>query len=387
MNPTDTPTVVFAGGGSGGHLYPALAVAHELGAKVSGLRTVFMGTDRFIEHRILDHAECEFVAQELPGLSPIPWRWPGLVLAYQRAAVRVRAYLNATRPSLVVGTGGLASVPAIRQARSLGIPTAILNPDAIPGRANRHLGPLVDLVCVQWEETRDHFPKARRLEVTGCPVREGFNHPNRESGIARFGLDPARKTLLVTGASQGARTVNEAVLGIAGMILGVEGWQLLHLTGAGDFETVRRAYAERSIAPFVLEYTDYMADALAAADLVIARAGASTLAELTAVGVASVLMPYPHHRDNHQTANARCLVRAGAARLVADEIDAELNARKLWEAVEPLLRDDATRQSMAWAAQSMGRGNAASSVAETLIELMSGCEGARPRETMEAALT
>lgn len=379
----EATTVVFAGGGSGGHLYPALAVAHELRSRLDSVRLVFLGTNRSVEHRILENVDCEFVPQELPGASSAPWRWPGMLMAFRRSTIRCRERFLALSPTLVVGTGGLASVPAIREARRQHISTAIFNPDAIPGRANRHLAASADVVFVQWQETVSQFSGDTRVEVTGCPVRSTFNRADRAAGVARFGLDPDLKTLLVTGASQGARSVNEAVVEIADRILSCHGWQILHLTGESDHTTVRDKYKDRSLRVVVLDYTDDMPDALAAADLVVARAGASTLAELTAVGRASVLMPYPFHRDEHQTANARCLVRAGAARIVKDEVDAAVNGPALWTAIEPLLADDDARTAMGAAARSIGRGNAAPRIADRLIEIMATRQAALSGETVE----
>ena len=379
----DPVTVVFAGGGSGGHLYPALSVADELKARLPHVRTVFLGTDRPVEQRILDDAHCEFIAQSLKGLSRRPWHWPGMLLDYHRSAQLCRERIEVLDPDIVVGTGGMASVPALREARRRGVPTALLNPDVLPGRANRHLASLVDMVFVQWEDSLAHFPVNSRIEVSGCPVREAFNRTDRSAGISRFGLNPDLKTLLVTGASQGAQTVNEALVTLADELTCSPGWQILHVAGDAHEAAVKEAYNARSIPASVMGYTDHMADAMGAADLVISRAGASTLAELTAVGRASILMPYPYHRDQHQTVNARCLVRAGAARLVTDEIDPESNAASLWNALEPLLAYDEMRATMADAARRIGRGNAATRVADGLLSIIAGRQWAQVRETVD----
>jgi len=376
-------TVVFAGGGSGGHIYPALAVAYELRSRLDSMRLVFLGTNRSVEHRILDGVDCEFVPQDLTGASSAPWRWPGMLWRIRQSTARCRERFRTLTPSVVIGTGGMASVPAIREAHRLGVPTALFNPDAVPGRANRHLCTRADVVFVQWEDTVAAFPAETRVEVTGCPVRASFNQANREKGFTRFKLDRNLKTLVITGASQGAHSVNEAVIEIADRVLRSVGWQILHLTGEADHPTVRQRYESLSLPAVAIDYTDDMADALALADLVVSRAGASTLAELTAVGRASVLMPYPYHRDEHQTANARCLVRAGAARIVKDNVDVEVNAPALWAALEPLLSDDHARTAMADAAHRIGRGNAALRIADSLIELMTARQAARSGETME----
>ncbi|MGD2108943.1 MAG: UDP-N-acetylglucosamine--N-acetylmuramyl-(pentapeptide) pyrophosphoryl-undecaprenol N-acetylglucosamine transferase [Phycisphaerae bacterium] len=363
------PLVAFAGGGSGGHLYPALAIAEAFRASLPGVRFVFFGTRRSIDQRILAEKRCDLVQQSLMGLSRSPWRWPQIFLGLHRSSRDCRVRFYDDQPIAVIGTGGLASVPAVREAARAGIPTAIFNPDAVPGRANRFLARVADLVFTQFEETADRWPRAANVVISGCPVRPAFNRADRDSAVHRLGLNPARKTLLVTGASQGARTLNQAVLANLDYLESLFDWQILHLTGEPDFEEVRDAYAGRPIRAKVWPFTTHMAEALAAADLVIARAGASTLAEITAVGRASILLPYPFHRDAHQLANARCLVRASAARIVRDAVDPAVNGPALHAALEQLVRDEQTRQAMASAARQIGRGQAAKVIANRVIAL------------------
>jgi len=302
----------------------------------------------------------------------------------QRAGVFCRRRFERDRPLVVIGTGGLASLPAVREAHRAGIPTVLLNPDALPGRANKRLAAWADRVFVQWEEAAHHFPASKVL-VTGCAIRREFRDADRAVGIARFGLKQDRKTLLITGASQGARTVNQAVVESIDFFESLGGWQVLHLTGRLDFDTVRAAYAGRQVAAKVIEYTDDMAHALAAADLVVSRAGASTLAEISAMGKPSVLMPYPYHRDMHQLANARCLSRASAACIVMDAIDPSVNGPALQKALEPLMIRDDTRAEMAAGARSIGRLEAADDVAGEIIELATQVGAPALGETLEVA--
>ncbi len=360
---------MFAGGGTGGHLYPALAIASALRKHLPRARVVFFSTQRTIDQRILDGVDCDLIPQTLPELRRAPWRWPRMLLGYRQARLRCRLRFEADPPAIVMGTGGISSVPAVQEAVRAGIPTVLLNPDALPGRANHYLARSADVIFAQWEDTIGHLPRSARVVVSGCPVRAAFNRTTREAGQKRFGLDPDRKTLLVTGASQGARTVNEAVLAGAAFLESRHDWQVLHLTGETEYEEVRKVYDGRSIRVCVCPYTDYMADALAAADLVVARAGASTLAEITTMGRASILMPYPYHRDMHQLANARCLVRASAARIVHDKVDPAVNGPALQQVLEQLLGDDELRNTMAAAARRLGRGQAASEIADQIVGL------------------
>ena len=361
-------TVVFAGCGSGGHLYPALAIAEAIRARLGSVRFVFFGTQRSVDRKIVEGASCELVAQTLPRISRKPWSWPIAVWDYRRARHSCRSSLAQLEPLAMIGSGGMASFAAMREARRAGVPTVIFNPDALAGKANRRLAAVADLICVQWEETVARFPGRARVEVTGCPVRPAFHGPDRAAGLAEFGLDPQRKTLLITGASQGARSVNRAVAANLEFLASRQDWQVLHLTGDLDYEEVRAAYGARPVAGRVIAYTERMAEALAVADLVVARAGASTLAEIVAVGRASILMPYPHG-NRHQLANARCLSRLGAAEVMLDAVNPVENGPALRAVMSSLMDDDDAREQMAAAAKAMGRLDAADCIADRVLEL------------------
>ena len=379
-----TPVIAFAGGGTGGHVYPALAIADALRASLPGVQFQFFGTQRPLDRRIVDSTEMELIEQPIVALERMPWRWPRFLLKFRRSTLLCRAAFAKRSPVIVVGTGGLASVPAVKEAARAGIPTALLNPDAIPGRANRILAGVVDVVFAQWAETIGHFERLGsygkpRVRVTGCPVRPDFLSAERQAGIERFGLRTDRRTLLITGASQGARNINQAVLANLAFLKTVQrDWQIVHLTGEHDFDAVTEGYRRGGVEAVILRFTEHMADALAVADLVIARAGASSLAEITAVGRASILMPYPYHRDQHQLANARCLARDSAARIVRDQIDASVNGPALREVLETLMADGRTRGMMAEAARRMGQGQAAATIADHLLAL------AHERKTLTA---
>jgi len=366
---SDSPLVAFAGGGTGGHLYPALSLAEAFRRRVPRVRFLFFATDRAIDARILDQTDCRIVRQKLPALRRAPWRWPGIFMGYRRACRVCRSCFRDDRPMVVVGTGGLSSVPAVQEARRAGIPTVLMNPDAIPGKANRFLARRADAVFAQWKETAAHLPPGSRVLACGCPIRPEFGTADRAAGLERFGLDKARSTLLVTGASQGARTLNDAVLHNLDRLVRSPHWQVLHLTGHSDLDRVRAGYARHDIRSVILPFTHDMPEALHVADLVVSRAGASTLAEISAVGVPSILMPYPFHRDMHQLANARCLERVGAARIVKDALDASVTGPALGEVLGQLMTDDAARRAMASAVCRVGRSNAADEIAERIWTL------------------
>ncbi len=363
-----TNTFVFAGGGTGGHLFPGIAVAHALREQQPAAQVTFFTTDRPLDRQLLEPMGCEQVIQPVRPFTLHPLRIPGFLRAWRRSVRAARAWLASRQPRAVLGLGGYAAGPAVVAAHSMGLRTAILNPDAIPGRANRHLARQADLVVVQWEVSRRQFPPATHCETLGCPIRPGFANADRAAGCARFDLDPRRPVLLVTGASQGARTINEAMVRVWPAFQRENpDWQLLHLSGPGDEAAVRHAYDQAAVPHHVLSFTAEMPLALAAADLVIARAGASTLAELTALGRASLLLPYPYHRDRHQHANAQVLVDAGAAILIDDQRDPAANEPLVLAALRQAADPD-VRRAMAAAAAGLGRPSAAEQVARRLAD-------------------
>ncbi len=222
-------------------------------------------------------------------------------------------------------------------------------------------------VFLQWEVSRAHLPVAERCEVVGCPIRAAFRTADARAGRAHFQLAPDKRTLLVTGASQGARTINAAVQSCwPGFVRAHPDWQLVHLTGAADEAAARAAYEQAGVPARVLAFTDEMHLAIAAADVVVSRAGASTLAELTALGRPAILLPYPFHRDMHQRANAQVLAQRGAAILLEDAREPEVNGRRIRAALDELV-DPARRAACASAAAELGRPAAAERVAAWLL--------------------
>ena len=362
------PVVAFAGGGSGGHLYPALSVARAMQDAYPGLRIVFLTSQRAIDARVLEGEDVRWVAQPIRPLRAQPWTWPGIGSSWRQSTLLCRSVFEELRPAVVFASGGFASVPAVGVARKMGIPIALFNPDAIPGRASRYLANKADRIFVQWATTAEHFRCSTPVRVTGCPVRADFFTASRELGLRSFGLDASKRTLLVTGASQGARAVNDMILAAHGELGAISGWQILHLTGERDYERVAAAHNANGLTGRVLAYTDQMPAALAVADLVVARAGASSLAELTAAGRASILVPYPHHRDRHQTANAEQLAHANAARIV-EETGTASDDSTFVRVLFGLMDDQAQREQMGRAAARLGKPDAARVLSRALLDL------------------
>ena len=364
-------TFFLAGGGTGGHLYPGIAVAEALREALPDVRPVFLCTTREIDRVILGPTGFEFLPQPIYPLAKsiggLLRFWKG----WRETKDLVRRLLREYRPAAVLGLGGYAAGVAVKLAAGRDIPCAILNPDVLPGKANQFLMKVARVVCCQFEATSKHVSSANRgkLKFTGCPIRADIRAcRDRATAAGRLGLDPLLNTLLVTGASLGARTVNEAVLTML-KDLTLHGWQVLHLSGRDHGDAVRAGYRELSVAARIIDFTPDMADVWAATDLAVSRSGASSCAELTACGVPSILMPYPYHKDMHQRANAEQLANAGAAVLVDDEKDRRKNADKLRPVVESLLYDADRRRRMAEAARALGKPDAAETVAGELMAM------------------
>jgi UDP-N-acetylglucosamine--N-acetylmuramyl-(pentapeptide) pyrophosphoryl-undecaprenol N-acetylglucosamine transferase len=365
-------TIFLAGGGTGGHLYPGIAVAEVLRDEMPNVRPLFLCTEREIDRVILGPTGFEYVTQPIvPPVTTIGgllkfWK------SWRETVDLVRRQLKERRPAAVVGLGGYAAVVGVKLAAKQGIPTIILNPDVVPGKGNRSLLKVVRAVCCQFEATGKYVSGSDRpkIRVTGCPIRADIRaKPARQAAAVRLGLDPLLNTLVVTGASLGARTVNEAVLTMLKEVT-LRGWQILHLAGREQAEAVRAGYRELARPARIIDFTPDMADVWAVSDLAISRSGASSCAELTACGVPSVLMPYPFHKDKHQRLNAKVLADGGAAVIVDDAKDRKINAEKLRPTVETLLCDGDRRRSMAAAARQMGKPDAAANVAQVLAGMI-----------------
>lgn len=369
---TDSPIILFAGGGTGGHLYPGVAVAESLRKILPDAKPLFLCTTRAIDRIILEPTGFEFIPQPIVppdrSMSGLLKFWK----SWRETKELVSRVLRERSPALVLGLGGYAAGVAVKRAGTRKIPAALINPDVIPGKANQYLMRYVRQIYCQFERSNQYVPQNQRgkIVVTGCPIRSDLRHPpSRAEAMGRLGLDPVLQTLVVTGASQGAKTVNDGMLELF-KTFQPQGWQILHLSGRDHAEPVRAAYRELSVSARVIDFTPAMADIWTVADLAISRSGASSCAELTACGVPSVLMPYPFHRDKHQRLNAEVLHDAGAAVLADDERDAKKNAAKLLPIMQSLLFDAKRRQAMSAAAKSLGKCDAADTVAKSIIALL-----------------
>lgn len=364
----DRPLLVIAGGGTGGHLYPGLAVVEAMRTLRPDFDYVVYGTTRPIDKKLTGHRRIPLIEQ---SVLPIPRKigqvWP-FFRGWLRSTAAAKKNFRQRPPAIVLGLGGYAAGPPLSAALKLKIPTALFNPDAVPGVANRRYAPRVDRVFVQWRETIDALGRMPHVFCTGCPVRPEFSTVTREQGLQSLKLDPAKKTLLITGASQGAWSINASVVELIDLWRELADWQIVHLTGTADLTMCREKYREANLPVTTLAFTEHMHLCMAAADLVLSRAGASTLAEITALGKPSVLMPYPFDKKKHQLANATVLSSALAAVVVEDANNPAANAKKLRKELGDLLRSEHRRERMGEIALAMGRHDAATRIAQGLLE-------------------
>jgi UDP-N-acetylglucosamine--N-acetylmuramyl-(pentapeptide) pyrophosphoryl-undecaprenol N-acetylglucosamine transferase len=344
---------VMAGGGTGGHIIPALAVARELRSR--GHRAVFIGTRRGMEAKLIPPAEFPLEWIEIGGLKNVGFRRTVATLAELPLSVwQASRILDREKPAAVFSMGGFVAGPVLLAALWKRIPVVVMEPNAVPGFTHRNLARFIARALVSFPETARWFPSAAP-EVTGLPVREEF--------FAIQAKPPGKTlTLLITGGSQGSRTLNRAA---------AESWplwksgavRLIHQTGAAAYEDLapkfRAARMQGEIKPFI----DDMPGAFAAADLVVSRAGMGAVSEIAAAGKPSILVPFPGASDQHQLHNARALERAGAAKLIADQ---DLTGARLVEEVTKLAAEPDRLDTMGQAARAFAKPGAAQRAAEIL---------------------
>ena len=352
--------MVIAGGGTGGHLTPALALGRELAGR--GADVLLVAGTRGPDRAFLAGAELPHRFLATPAVERHRW-WRNAAMPWRlaRAVAAARAMLREHRPRVAVGTGGYVSVPVILAARAAGIPVLLQEQNSVPGLATRFLARFADRVCVQYEEAVARLGGHGIVEVTGSPIAP------LERAEADFAerLDPARPTLGVFGASQGARGINDAVLELLEADPDRAPFNLVWQTGAADLGRIEAA-ADWPGRFVIRRFFSPMGAVYPRLDLIVCRGGAMTLAEVTAWGIPAIVVPYPHATADHQSANAHALESAGAAIVVPER---DLPARRLGHLIEGLLADPGRRAVMAAAARALGRPRAAATVADRVLEI------------------
>lgn len=362
--------MLIACGGTGGHLFPGIAVAEVLKARGHDV-TLLISEKKIDSIAASGHKDLRF--EKMPFLAmPKPWspKMIGFLLGLWKGMKQCRQIIRQHQVSVVLGMGGFTSFAPLYAGRKEGCRTLIHESNAIPGKANRLNARYADIVLCGLEACKGRFPGHGDVRVAGTPIRGGMRQGGAEKAHEFFKLDPGKKTLLVMGGSQGARGLNR-VVGMALEQFEKMGVQLLHIAGPTDYEEVRDVYAKHPMLPqHVAAFCHRMDLAYRAADLAVARSGASSMSELAFFGVPSLLVPYPFAAEDHQTRNAEIFHQAGAALMLPEK---DLNADVLADAVRGILTQPKKADAMRRAASALSVRNAAEKIADTVVK-----EAARP---------
>jgi UDP-N-acetylglucosamine--N-acetylmuramyl-(pentapeptide) pyrophosphoryl-undecaprenol N-acetylglucosamine transferase len=357
--------VILAGGGTGGHVIPALAIAQQLQRDYLA-EVLFIGTARGIENRLVPAAGFPLRLVQVGALKNVSFA-TRLKTAFDlpRAIWDSSRILSDYRPGVVIGVGGYASGPAMLAAALSGIPTLVFEPNVVPGFANRLVAPMVSAAAVHFEQTCRYF---RRCQVTGVPVRQAFFEvATRETGREKGQAPSLQRSLLVFGGSQGAHAINQAMIEALPLFREkLPDIHIVHQTGERDYNDAQSAYQRSGVTAEVFRFIDDMPGMFAQADLLVCRSGASTVAEITAAAKPAVFIPFPRATDDHQKVNAQALETAGAAVMVEES---QLTPARLADTVASLMKDGDRLHRMALAARKLSHPAAAREIAALAARL------------------
>ncbi len=369
-------TILFAGGGSGGHIAPGLAIAERLAELDPTVRCVFACSMRAVDAHMLSDAGRTFFPLAAAPLSKRPREMLHFVLATKRAISQAKALIRAEHINRVALLGGFVAAPVAWAASRIGVPTTLVNLDVPPGKANRWIGRrATDIISAIPVPPIDNHPLPG-LEgpfdrhVVATPVRRcAISSRSQSDCRTALKLAPDRRTLLVTGASQGSTSINQFITAVAcDHHDWLHGWQVLHLAGSDETEPIAANYRSNTIPAVVLPFLDDMSLAWGAADLAISRAGANSVAEVAANRIPTLFLPYPWHEDRHQWHNAQPLADRGAAVIIDDLIEPQRNLQSIGPTMRSLLCDNAQRAAMHSALALMQPADGAAIIAQHLLD-------------------
>lgn len=357
---------VLTGGGTAGHINPALALAEVLAER--GVDVRFAGTPNGREADLVPAAGIPFTPFEASGFNRNhPTSIVRAVILMEKGVAAASRWFDEIHPDVVVGFGGYVSLAIGRAAEKRGIPVVIHEQNSVMGLANKSLAKRASAVCLTYEHAAKSLGDMSNVVVTGNPVRRSVLQATREEGRSAFGVPDEVRMLLVTGGSLGARHLNQAICALKDELLAVSDLHVVHVTGPKELSAVEEALSlsdEEAVRWKVLGYTDKMGQAMAAADVIVSRAGASSLAEISARAIPALLVPFPYATEDHQTTNARASVDAGCAFMVPDaDVEGEDFKRKLFQLVE----DAGLRSSMREAARAQKTADAAAALADIVM--------------------
>jgi UDP-N-acetylglucosamine--N-acetylmuramyl-(pentapeptide) pyrophosphoryl-undecaprenol N-acetylglucosamine transferase len=360
--------VMIAGGGTGGHLFPGMALAEEFKMRDAATEVVFVGTERGIESKIIPREG--YPLQFLRAEGIVGKSFMKKIAGTAKMALSfldARRILAAMSPDIVIGVGGYASGAVVLTASLRSIPTLIHEQNSVPGTTNRILGKFVDRICVTYQESMSVFPMGRTF-LTGNPLRRKIMKGDRESACRLFSLDKEMFTVFIFGGSSGASSINRTMVDALNHLGELKDqMQFLHQTGDKDYESIRDAYRKAGVKGTVAPFIYQMAEAYAASDIVISRAGATTLAELTGLGKPAILIPYPHAAGRHQEFNALKLKEMGAAQVLFEQ---DMNGQALAEIIREMAGNPEGLKEMQRASRGLGRPDAGTKIVDLAMGLL-----------------
>ena len=358
--------VMFAGGKTGGHIFPAIAMAKEFKKRFPQSQITFVGTREGMESRIIPSQGFELLYIQTQGLSRRS-HLSNLLLGFCLLRGFYQAYkiLNRRKPNLVVGTGGYVSFPIVFLAGLKGVPVMIQEQNSYPGISTRFLAHFSDKVCLSYADSTRYFRSPGKIRVFGNPIRKDIVLGERKQAMKLFGLDESKKTIFIFGGSQGAHGINQVMLGCLDLLQA--DWQVLWQTGERDFVGISQSIKGKKVKSAVLSFIDDMSSAYAVSDIVVARSGALTLAEITACGKPSILIPFPFATADHQRYNAEALQKQGAAKMILEK---DLTAELLAHEIDNLLSDENRLRNMAEKSKKISRPEATSKLVDEMEKLL-----------------
>jgi UDP-N-acetylglucosamine--N-acetylmuramyl-(pentapeptide) pyrophosphoryl-undecaprenol N-acetylglucosamine transferase len=362
--------IVVSGGGTGGHIYPALALIREIKKESKDTSFLYIGTEKGLESRLVTRENIPFKSIHITGFKrSVSFENVKTIMRFFKGVRESKRMLKEFKADVVIGTGGYVCGPVVYAATKLGIPTIIHEQNSVPGLTNKFLSRYVDRIAICFEEARTFFPD-HKVVLTGNPRASEVLHQDRIKGRISTGLSVEDPVVLIVGGSRGARPINEAVLKSLSQ-LGGKPYQVLYVTGDVHYDEVKKEVElignpkNVVIKPFIHN----MPEVLAGTDLTVARAGATTLAELTSLGIPSILIPSPYVTNNHQEKNARALSDHHAAKLLLEK---DLNGQRLVEEIDRILLDEKKLNEMKKASTQLGIPDAAKRLYKLMKELVEG---------------
>ncbi|HOA40730.1 MAG TPA: undecaprenyldiphospho-muramoylpentapeptide beta-N-acetylglucosaminyltransferase [Halanaerobiales bacterium] len=365
---------IITGGGTGGHIYPALAIARALEER--GWKILYLGSKGGLESTLV--REEGFNYQEVQ-VAPLPRKLSvklmSSVFKTMLGFFQARKLIKEFQPDVVLGTGGFVAGPVVLAASALKIPSIIHEQNVYPGFTNKLLARKVDIIALNFAAARDYFPEKikARFVVTGNPVRQAILNTDKEIGLEKLSLERGKKTILVFGGSQGAMSINRAMLEVYKYYTESNKVQIIQITGEKNYQQVLQDIEDAGVKLKenrhykIIPYLREMEYAYAVADLVVYRAGATGIAEITAKGIPAILIPYPYAAENHQEYNARNLEKQGAAEVI---LDRDLKGQVLIEKIEELLSNEDRLKEMAQNSKSLGKAEATENIVSLIQDLL-----------------